>query len=137
MKRWKLLAGVAFVFVLGIMVGSLGTKLYFEHRFSRPRGGPPAMRAFLLKKFSQELDLTEEQKSEFKKSIDLLDVKLREHFRKSHSEIGGIISQGQSQMRGVLTTNQQEKFDKLIERFERRRKTEGQFGPRRRPPRPR
>jgi Spy/CpxP family protein refolding chaperone len=133
MKKWKLLAGVAAVFVLGMLVGSLGTRLYFEHRFAPPRGGPPAMRAFLLKKFSQELDLTEEQKNEFKIIIDQLDDKLQEHFLRTHSEIGGILSQGQSQMRRVLTINQQEKFDELIKRFERHRKAEGQFGP----PRPR
>jgi Spy/CpxP family protein refolding chaperone len=132
MKKWKLLAGVAVVFVLGMLVGSLGTRLYFEHRFAPPRGGPPAMRAFLLKKFSQELDLTEKQKNEFKIIIDQLDDKLQEHFRKAHSEIGGILSQGQSQMKRVLTPNQQEKFDELIERLERHRKDRPKFGPPRR-----
>jgi hypothetical protein len=133
MRKWKLFAGVGLVFVLGMLVGSLGTGLYIKHHFGPPRRDPSAMRAFLLNKFSKELDLTENQKNEFKRLIDQVGDKLEDHFRKTYSEIGKIIDQGSSQMRKTLSPDQQKKFDELIEKFERHRKARTKFGP----PRPR
>ena len=132
MKKWKLVIGLALVFAFGLLVGSFGTGLYFKHHFIHPKRDPSAMRAFLLKKFSQKLDLTEVQKNEFKRLIDQVGDKLEDHFRKSHSEIGKIIDQGSSQMRKVLSPDQQKKFDELIEKFEKHRKGRPKVGPPRR-----
>ena len=132
MKKWKLVAGLALVFAFGILVGSFGTGVYIKHRFAHPKRDPSAMRAFLLKKFSQKLDLTEEQKNEFKKLIDQAGGKLEDHFRKSHSEIAKIVEPGFSQMREVLSPDQQKKFDEIIEKFKRHRKSRHKFGPPRR-----
>jgi Spy/CpxP family protein refolding chaperone len=132
MKNWKLVAGVASVFVLGLLVGSMGAGLYMKHQFPHPRRNPSEMRAFLLKKFSQKLDLTEEQRDEFKAIIDQVGKRLEEHFRKTHSEIGEIIEPGFSQMRKLLSPEQQKKFDELRESFDRHRKGRSKFGPPRR-----
>ena len=129
MKKWKLVTGLALVFAFGLLVGSFGTGLYFKHHFIHPKRDPSAMRAFLLKKFSQKLDLTEVQKNEFKKLIDQVGDALEDHFRKTHSEIGTIVDQGSSQMKKVLSTDQQKKFDELIEKFKRHRKGRPKFGP--------
>jgi len=129
MKKWKLVIGLALVFAFGLLVGSFGTGVYFKHHFIHPRKNPSAMRAFLLKKFSQKLDLTEVQKNAFKRLIDQMGDKLEDHFRKSHSEIGNIIDQGSSQMKKMLSHAQQKKFDELIERFEKHRNSRPRFGP--------
>jgi hypothetical protein len=129
MKKWKLVTGLALVFAFGLLVGSFGTGVYIKHRFVPPKRNPSAMRAFLLKKFSQKLDLTEVQKNEFKRLIDQVGDKLEDHFRKSHSEIGNIIDQGSSQMKKVLSLAQQKKFDELIAKFKRHRKGRPKFGP--------
>jgi len=132
MKKWKLVTGLALVFAFGLLVGSFGTGVYIKHRFASPKRDPSAMRAFLLKKFSQKLDLTEEQKNEFKKLIDQAGDKLEDHFRKSHSEIAKIVEPGFSQMREVLSPDQQKKFDEMIEKFKRHRASKSRFGPPRR-----
>ena len=129
MKKWKLVTGLALVFAFGLLVGSFGTGVYIKHRFVPPKRDPSAMTAFLLKKFSHKLDLTEEQKNEFKRLIDQVGGKLEDHFRKTHSEIGNIVDQGSSEMKKVLSPDQQKKFDELIERFKRHRKSGGKFGP--------
>jgi Spy/CpxP family protein refolding chaperone len=133
MKKWKLVISVALVFILGVLVGSMGAGLFIKHHFPPPKGDPSEMRAFILKKFSQKLDLTEEQRDGFKAIIDQVGERLEEHFRKTHSEIGEIVEPGFSQMRKLLSPDQQEKFDELIEKFEKHRKAEAEFGP----PRPR
>ena len=129
MKKWKLVTGLAFVFAFGLLVGSFGTGVYFKHRFTTPKRDPSAMRAFLLKKFSQKLNLTVKQKNEFKRLIDQVGDKLEEHFRKTHSEIGNIVDQGSSQMRKVLSPDQQKKFDEMLEKFKRHRKSRHKVGP--------
>ena len=134
MKKWKLVTGLALVFAFGLLVGSFGTGVYIKHRFAPPKRDHSAMRAFLLKKFSQKLDLTEEQKNEFKRLIDQVGDTLEDHFRKTHSEIGTIVDQGSSQMKKVLSTDQQKKFDEIIEKFKKHRKSRRKFGPHR-PPR--
>jgi len=132
MKKWKLVTGLALVFAFGLLVGSFGTGVYIKHRFAPPKRDHSAMRAFLLKKFSQKLDLTEEQKNEFKAIIDQVGERLEEHFRKTHSEIGKIIEPGFSQMKKMLSPDQQKKFDEVIEKFKRHRDSKNRFGPPRR-----
>jgi Spy/CpxP family protein refolding chaperone len=122
MRKWKLIISVALVFILGVLVGSMGSGLYMKYRFPRHKGTPSEMRAFMLKRFSQQLDLTEKQSDEFKAIIDQMGERLEDHFRKTHSEIGNIIEPGYSQMREVLIPEQQEKFDELIERLKRDKK---------------
>jgi len=129
MKNWKLLTGLVLVFAFGLLVGSFGTGVYIKHRFVPPKRDPSAVRAFLLKKFSHKLDLTEEQKNEFKKLIDQAGDKLDDHFRKSHSEIAEIVEPGLSEMREILSPDQQKKFDEMIERFKRHRKSRHKFDP--------
>jgi len=129
MKKWKLVIGLTLVFVFGLLVGSLGTGAYIKHRFDPPKRDHSAMRTFLLKKFSQKLSLTEDQKTEFKRLIDQVGDKLENHFRKSHSEIGNIIDQGSSQMRKALSPDQQKKFDEMLEKFKQHRKSRHKFGP--------
>jgi Spy/CpxP family protein refolding chaperone len=128
MKKWKLVVGVASVFILGLLVGSMGAGLYMKHHFPRPKGDPAEVRTFLLNRFSHKLDLSEEQRNEFKVIIDQVGGRLEEHFRRTHSEVGNIIEPGFSQMRAVLSPDQQEKFDELIERLERHRKNRPKFG---------
>jgi hypothetical protein len=128
MKKWKLVTGLALVFAFGLLVGSFGTGVYIKHRFVPPKRDPSAVRAFLLKKFSQKLDLTGEQENEFKRLIDQAGDKLDDHFRKSHSEIAEIVEPGLSQMREVLSPDQQKKFDEMIEKFKRHRKSRHKFG---------
>jgi Spy/CpxP family protein refolding chaperone len=129
MKKWKLVTGLVLIFVLGLLAGSFGTGLYVKHKFIHPRKTPSEMRAFLLKKFSQKLNLTNEQKNGFKSIIDQVGEKLDEHFRKSHSEIGEIVEPGFSQMKNLLTSDQQKKFDEMIEKFKRHRKSRHKLGP--------
>jgi Spy/CpxP family protein refolding chaperone len=136
MRKWKLVISVALVFILGVLVGSMGTGLYMKHRF-HPKKDPSEMRAFILERFSDKLDLTEVQRNKFKVIIDQVGERLEEHFRKTHSEIGEIVEPGFSQMREFLSPEQQEKFDELIKRLERHRKARPFHGPPGPPPRPR
>jgi Spy/CpxP family protein refolding chaperone len=137
MKRWKLVTGVVLVFVLGVAAGSLGTGLYHKYLFSRHKADRSERKAFILERFSRDLDLTEDQKQEFKRIIDRVEDRREELFRHSHSEFAKMMDQGFVQMKKVLNPDQKKKLDELIDKFERHRKERSRRdhpGP---PPRPR
>jgi hypothetical protein len=129
MKKWKLVTGVAIVFAVGVLVGSLGAGFYHKYRFDHVRQDPAARRAVILKKFSKGLDLTETQKNEFKKIIDKIEDKKEERFRKGHSEFIRNMDQGFSQMRQVLDPNQQKKLDEFAKKLKEHIKSRGPIGP--------
>ena len=128
MKRWKLITGVIIVFVLGILMGSLGTGLLYKYRVIRPmKPEPSEKRALILKKYSKALVLSPEQITGFEKIIDEMDVKRREFFKTNRPEMKKIREQGVSKMKTILEPHQQEKLDKLHQLFRKRYKEKRRF----------
>jgi hypothetical protein len=128
MKRWKLVTGVIIVFVLGILMGSLGTGLLYKYRVIRPvKPEPSAKRALILKRYSKALALSPEQTTGFKNIIDEMDVKRREFFKKNSPEMEKIREQGVVKMKTLLRPDQQDKLDKLHQMFRKRYKEKRKF----------
>ena len=121
MKRWKLISGLLLVFVLGVLVGSFGTRIYLKDRFEHIRKDPKARQAFIMRKLSKELELTPEQKIKVEKIVEQLGEKRREFFLKNRPEIKKIMDEGFAQIKKELNNDQQKKFDVLREEFEKRR----------------
>jgi hypothetical protein len=122
MKRWKLISGLLLVFVLGILAGAFGTRIYLKDRFEHIRKDPKARQAFIMRKLSKELELTPEQKIKVEKIVEQLGEKRREFFLKNRPEIKKIMDEGFLQIKKELNNDQQNKLDVLREEFEKRRK---------------
>ena len=122
MKRWKLVLGLLLVFVLGILAGAFGTRIYLKDRFAHFRKDPKARQAFIMRKLSKELELTPEQKIKVEKIVAQVGEKRREFFLKNRPEIKKIMDEGFAQIRKELNNDQQKKLDVLREEFEKRRK---------------
>ena len=118
MTRWKLITGLALVFILGALAGSIGTGFYFTHRYPPRITDPEARKAFILEKFSKELNLTQDQKIKIGEIIQQMEEKRHEFFVKHRLEI----EQSMVQIRGELNADQQKRFDALREGFEKRKK---------------
>ena len=128
MKRWKLVTGVIIVFVLGILMGSLGTGLLYKYRVIRPvKPEPSEKRALILKKYSKALVLSPEQITGFKKIIDEMDVQRREFFKKNRPEMKKFREQGVIKMKTLLTPDQQDELNKLHQTFRKRYKEKRRF----------
>lgn len=117
MNKWKLISGIALVFILGVLVGSIGTGLYLKHRYPR-LGDHKARKAFVMERLSKELNLTQDQMMNIGKIIEQMEEKRREYFLQNWNEIEKSIDQ----MKRELNSDQQKKFDALRERFEKRQK---------------
>ena len=122
MKRWKLISGLLLVFVLGILAGAFGTRIYLKDRFAHFRKDPKAKQAFIMRKLSKELELTQDQKIKVEKIVEQVGAKRREFFLKNRPEIKKIMDEGFLQIKKELNNDQQKKLDVLREKFEKRRK---------------
>lgn len=120
MKKWKLIAGVALVFVLGVMVGSLGTRFY--HRdWSAPFFREASSRkALILKRLTKDLGLTEAQQKEFRAIVDETEKKLESFAQERWSAGKAIFDDSFSRMKEKLDPDQQKKLDELRAKHEAR-----------------
>jgi hypothetical protein len=122
MKRWKLISGLLLVFVLGVLAGAFGTRIYLKDRFAQFRKDPKARQAFIMRKLSKELKLTQDQKIKVEEIVEQMGEKRREFFLKNRPEIKKIMDEGFAQIKKELNNDQQKKLDVLREEFEKRRK---------------
>lgn len=117
MKRWKLIAGIILVFILGVLSGTLGTGMYVKQKMKPFRQDTKTRRAAIVDKLTRRLDLKESQIPRIEKILDELDRRRREY----HQEIRKLRTESISRMKQELTPEQQEKLDKLHQEWEKRR----------------
>jgi Spy/CpxP family protein refolding chaperone len=120
MKKWRLIAGVALVFILGAMAGSVGTRLYQGNLAERFWKNPEARKTMILKRLTRELGLREEQQQEFKTIIEEVDQKMEGLHRENRAAIRRILEEGYTRMMERLDPAQQEKLKELKARREER-----------------
>ena len=122
MKKWKLIAGVALVFVLGLLVGALGTRYYHKDWSGRFFGEPSARKALILKKLTRDLGLSEAQRKEVRGIIEETDKKLEAFAQERLSAVKAILDESLSRMKEKLDPEQQTRLDDLRAKQEARLK---------------
>ena len=125
MTRWKLIIGIALVFILGALAGSAGTGYYFKHRYPPRITDPEARKAFIMEKLSKDLNLTQEQKGKIGEIVGQIAQTRRDYYIKGQVEVEKLVDQ----IRKELSSDQQKKYAALRERFEKGKKEreEGRF----------
>ena len=117
MAKVKLWLGVFLVFVLGMLVGALGSHFVIKHRIERfVKEGPPHI--VFLKKLSAELGLTPAQQLEIEKILDQGHQKFEIFREKTFPQLKAIIDNSTKQIKAKLNVEQKKKFDVLIERHQ-------------------
>jgi hypothetical protein len=120
--RWKLISGLLLVFVLGILVGSVGTGFYLKHRLDPIIKKPRARKAFIMKKLTEELNLTSDQQTKIEPIVNQMIEKRIEYYRKTRPEIKTIMNQGFAQIKEQLDDNQKKRLDELRKSFKKHRR---------------
>jgi len=128
MRKWKLAAGVALVFFLGVLVGLL-PGFYLIHRCPPPPP-PPHMDhgdrdAAMLDRLSKDLSLTDAQKVRVGEILKQTSAKLDARLLQMQPEIRKIFDDGFSEIEKELTDAQKNTLHELRERME----THGRPGP--------
>lgn len=120
MERWKIITVLALVFMLGLMVGVVGTGVAFKHGTPFSPRSPEGRKAFFMQRLERKLDLTAAQKTRVAAIVDRRHAQARERFRRHRQAMRAFMVQGFEDIRKELTPEQQIKLDALQSEFEAR-----------------
>mgnify|MGYP000305454193 CR=1 FL=1 len=124
MKRWKIITALVLVFVLGVLIGVVGTGMALKHGLPFGPRGPEGRKAFIMKQLERKLDLTSEQKVRVAAIVDRRHTQAREQFRRHRQALQAFMAKSFAEIRTELTPEQQVKLDafqaELEERFRKR-----------------
>ncbi len=135
MNRIAALASVAALFLVGVLVGGLGTYLFFVNQPHRPAPGGPRGDHF-LELLERELALTTDQMRRIEQILEQSHAEGDALRREMLPRLRGAMTDTRDRIREVLTPEQQATFEKL--RLQHWRRVERMFlGRGRRPGRPR
>ena len=75
MQKWKIVAGLLLVFVLGALTGALSTGMVLKRHHPFFSRAPEGRKAFIMKRLTRKLDLTAEQKVRIEAIIDRVQIR--------------------------------------------------------------
>ena len=71
MNKSKIWIGLLVLFLSGVLIGSVGTRIYIRHKISGIFAGErPVIRDLFFRRLTRQLDLTAEQKEEIEQIAD-------------------------------------------------------------------
>jgi len=108
---------VVLLFVSGLVIGVMGTHLYYFYHLRGPRGGPPGPGAgFIVGAMERDLGLSPEQAREVRAIIERARQRGFELRRDTLPRMHEIMEATTRDIRAVLTPEQRERFDALSAR---------------------
>lgn len=122
MKKWKMITGLLLVFALGALSGTLGTGIFLKHHHPFFSDRPEGRKAFIMKRLSRKLDLSEAQKIRIEAIIDRVQSETFRQIREDRRFIHEQLERGFAEIRQQLTPEQQRRFDEMRAERERHRK---------------
>lgn len=119
MVKLKLISGILLIFIMGVLVGSIGTGIFTKHRIARFLQGaePPVPR--ILRRLTAELDLSELQQEKVEKVLRQSRTRWVELRKKYQPEFQKIFEENIAQLKEPLNNEQRQKLDKLYEKLMR------------------
>jgi uncharacterized membrane protein len=119
---------VLLVFLSGIMVGAVGTRLYNAKSVTatvQPKMKPEEWRRHVVEDMRTRLKLSDEQVGKLQAAFDATRQRFAEYDQRSKAERKSIIGDQHETIRAFLNDTQRAEYDKyLLERQQRRRNEE-------------
>ena len=121
MQKWKIIAGLLLVFILGTLTGALGTGMILkrQHLFFSDR--PEGRKTFIMARLTHKLDLSSEQQTRVEAIVDRVQSETFQRIRDGRRFVHAQLEKGFTEIRNELTPDQQRRFDAMRAEFERRR----------------
>jgi len=121
MSRSKLWAGLIVLFTAGVLTGIVGTLLYTDSNQTHGGNrGPVAQHERIMKRLTQGLSLTAQQRSDIEPIVTRAHVAILD-LRFSHqTEIEQILAKGMAELKDKLSSAQQVELDKMYAGLQQR-----------------
>lgn len=124
MRHWKFKLGVVLVFLLGLVIGGLGTGWWFAQGYHGFRGPPRKVEAAIMNKLSWYLHLSDEQKERLEPIVRDVSRKLEAIRQQVEPEMRRAVEEGMERAKPILNAEQYEKLEhryrELRRKWERR-----------------
>ena len=112
----KMLIGVITVFVLGIVIGGLGSAVLLRGHVGRLiMAGPPRGHPGVTNVIMKGIELTEEQRDELKMITDEYEPRIEDFVRRSRKETELLFQEMEGKIEDILTPEQKIRYRKNIE----------------------
>ena len=129
LRKSRLVAGIVIVlvFLAGTAVGfwchhALGPRGFPGFAIGGPPPGPPPeMKRWMLERLDRDLDLTPEQHARIDTVLTRRETDIRSLMTETRPRFEAIASRTRSEIQGVLTPAQQEKFARITRRMDAHR----------------
>lgn len=126
MSRWKIVVGMIVVFLLGLLVGIYGARVYALHKVSLVlQGDRPALTRFTLAKLSRELSLNSQERERIAPLVDQAVEELLQLRLKARPRVDEILDRTVARMKDNLRPEQQRKLEDLLGKFRAKRRPPG------------
>jgi Spy/CpxP family protein refolding chaperone len=111
---------VAVVFLLGVVLGGLGTYLWGQRVWGMRSG--PRSHAQVVADLTRELELSSEQEKQLAAITEDTQAKWRVLYSPLNAQREQIREQSRERIRAILTPEQQPKFDQFMQRLDEQRR---------------
>ncbi|MGB5747717.1 MAG: hypothetical protein WBM69_12075 [Desulfobacterales bacterium] len=123
MKRLKPFAGILIVFFLGVAAGTLSARFYakFESRKSHHRPNLEQRVDFIMKRLTNDLDLSAAQQKEIRQIVASTEKKVQSIKDEDLPTIRALHDTSIEKIKTSLSPDQREKLDRIHAEWKRRR----------------
>ncbi len=126
--RWEAAALVFVVFLLGLLLGGVGSHLWDERVLGQEAVNTKPTREQVLNDLTQRLQLSPDQQKQIAVLIDDTRAKWQALYAPLDGQHEQIRQEGRASIRAVLTPEQQGKFDDFLKRLDEQRRKEAAEG---------
>ncbi len=122
MKKWKAIASIILVFLLGAVAGALVTHRICQQRLDHVlRGEARATGELIVQRLNRELQLDPAQLEQLRAIVKETHAEIRIARRQIRPQIDEILARSQEKVRALLRPGQREKYEKIIAERKKRR----------------
>lgn len=122
MKRWKVILGIALIFIAGFLAGWLGSMRYVKIRPPFHKQSAEDRTQTIMKRLDDKLDLTDEQWAKMEVIVRRTQEEAGKLFKEHGKKLHGLMQRDMAEFKKILTLDQQHKLEELRREFEERRK---------------
>ena len=123
MNKWKAIAGIVLVFILGGLAGVFGTMCICRHRGDWMWGSPHAYGEAVVRRLDHELKLSPEQRKQVEVIVNDARADIKEIRKQAQPKIDAMFEQAVNKISAVLSPEQRVKFEKVVEQKKERMKS--------------
>lgn len=116
----KAIAGILVVFLLGTIIGTLGTTAFIFRTMRRfTTEGINTQRTWFMRRLDRQVRLTDEQKPQAKAILEQTEEDVHQLLQRSMAEFADILQHRDEELKTILTPEQQQKLDEMTGRMQR------------------